>query len=206
MKKIISSFVLLCFLLNSVLPSNAMAQALVLPRAGAMVALSPGYAPALIKGLRLYPDNPLRFDFVIDKGDSGLEGELFKEESTKLIRYFLAALTVPDQDLWVNLSPLEKDRIIPDQFGLTEMGRDLLAQDYLLKQITASVMYPEGEIGKKFWAKVYQTAYEKYGTTDVPVDTFNKVWIVPEEAVVYENGKLATVYVTESRLKVMLGK
>ena len=61
----------------------------------------------------------------------------------KLTKYFLASLAIPDDDQWVNLSPYEKDRIIKDDFGKTEMGRDLLAQDYMLKQITASLIYPE---------------------------------------------------------------
>jgi len=42
-------------------------------------------------------------------------------------------------------------------------------------------------LGRKFWTEVYKQAQKKYGTTDIPVDTFNKVWIVPEKAVVYEN-------------------
>ena len=65
------------------------------------------------------------------------QGEAVRAESLRLIKYFLAALTVPEKDLWVNLSPYEKDRIVPEAFGQTEMGRDLLAQDYLLKQIDA---------------------------------------------------------------------
>ena len=97
-----------------------------------------------------------------------------------MIKYFLASLTIPEKDLWVNLSPYEKDRIIPPSFGLTEMGRDLLAEDYMLKQITASLIYPEDEVGKKFWKRIYEEAFKKYGTTDIPVNTFNKVWIVPE--------------------------
>jgi len=28
-----------------------------------------------------------------------------KDESRKLIKYFLASLTIPEKDLWVNLSP-----------------------------------------------------------------------------------------------------
>ena len=43
-----------------------------------------------------------------------------------------------------------------------------------------------------------------FGTTNIPVNTFNKVWIVPEKAVVYENAKAGTAYVVESKLKVML--
>ncbi|MDO8675766.1 MAG: hypothetical protein Q7K71_06610 [Candidatus Omnitrophota bacterium] len=122
----------------------------------------------------------------------------------KLIKYFLASLTIPEQDLWVNLSPYEKDRIVPQSFGQTEMGRDLLAQDYLLKQITASLIYPEDEFGKIFWKRVYEEANKRFGTTNIPVNTFNKVWIVPEKAVVYENAQAGTAYVVESRLKVML--
>ena len=58
----------------------------------------------------------------------------------RLVKYFLAALTIPEKDLWVNLSPYEKDRVITDEFGSTEMGRDLLAQDYMLKQLTSSLI------------------------------------------------------------------
>ncbi|MBF0511499.1 MAG: hypothetical protein HQL13_04130 [Candidatus Omnitrophica bacterium] len=104
----------------------------------------------------------------------------------------------------INLSPYEKNRIIPNSFGLTEMGRDLLAQDYILKQITASLIYPEDVIGKKFWKRIYEKAIKKYKTSDIPVNTFNKVWILPEKAVVYENIKAKTAYVLESKLKVML--
>ncbi len=134
----------------------------------------------------------------------GPQQEQLKQQSTKLIKYFLASLTIPEKDLWVNLSPYEKNRIIPDAFGKTEMGRDLLAEDYMLKQITSSLIYPEGETGKKFWKKVYAQAAKRFGTTDIAVNTFNKVWIVPEKAVVYENAKAGTAYVVESKLKVML--
>ena len=118
--------------------------------------------------------------------------------------HFLASLTVPEKDLWVNLSPYEKDRIVPESFGQTAMGRDLLAEDYMLKQITASLIYPEDKIGKKFWERMYEAAVKKWGTTNIPVNTFNKVWIVPEKAVVYENAQAGTAYVVEAKLKVML--
>ena len=74
----------------------------------------------------------------------------------------------------------------------------------MLKQITAILIYPEDEIGKKFWKRIYEEAAKKFGTTNIPVNTFNKVWIVPEKAVVYENAKAGTAYVVESKLKVML--
>src|SRR6202451_406294 len=197
---------LVSFLISSVIGPLpiAMADEFYLPAPGVMVRLSPPLDPPMLKGIKVHPDNPFRFDFILDKGDSELSNDRLKDESGKLIKYFLAGLTIPEKDLWVNLSPYEKDRIIPDSFGLTEMGRDLLAADYMLKQITASLIYPEGAIGKKFWKRIYEEAQKKFGTTNIPVNTFNKVWIIPEKAVVYENAKAGTAYVVESKLKVML--
>ena len=200
--------VLLCFFCQMAVPAG-LAQAQTLPNTvlglpvpGTMVPVSPGYLPALLKGLTIHPENPLAFNFYVDTGDTDLSGQALKDESTTLIKYFLAALTVPDKDLWVNLSPYENDRIIAPGFGLTEMGRDLLAQDYLLKQLASSLMYPEQDLGKKFWDRVYKKAQARYGTTELPFNTFNKVWIVPDEAVVYEHN--ATAFIISSRLKVMM--
>ncbi len=207
LRRVLSLGVLFAFLITSLGPiPSAHAQELALPKPGVMVHLSPAVNPPILKGLKVHTDNPFRFDFILDKGDSeqGSTNAGLKEESSRLIKYFLASLTIPEKDLWVNLSPYEKDRIIPNSFGLTEMGRDLLAQDYILKQITASLIYPEDEIGKKFWKRIYEEAQVRYGTTNIPVNTFNKVWIVPQKAVVYENAKAGTAYVVESRLKVML--
>ena len=175
-----------------------------LPPVGTMVPLSDPYAPVLIKGVKVFPEEPFRFDFMVDAGEGKVDDEELRVESSRLIKYFLASLTVPEEDLWVNLSPHEANRVIPEKFGVTEMGRDLLAQDYLLKQITASLMYPEQELGEEFWSRVRERAYAEYGVTDIPVSTFNKVWIVPAESVVYENTETNTAFVVEARLKVML--
>ena len=199
----VTAFTLVAFFFLSVIPSQVLAQGVLgLPQPGAMVPLSPSFYPVLLRGVQVHPDNPLRFDFIMDTGDTGLEGEAFKEEAQKIIKYFLASLTVPEDEFWVNLSPYEQDRIIADMLGQTEMGRDLLAQDYMLKQLTATLIHPDNEFGKAFWDRVYKKAYEMYGTTQVPVNTFNKVWIVPDEAVVYEHGTYA--FVGERHLKVML--
>ncbi len=192
-----------CFSVDALGPVYAQG-ALSLPEPGVMVSLSQPAQPPVLTGIRVYPENPFRFDFILDRGRAGSADPAVSEDIPRLIKYFLAALTVPEDDLWVNLSPYEKDRIVPEALGQTEMGRDLLAQDYLLKQISAAVMYPEGDVGKAFWAEVYATAAERFGTTDIPVEMFNKVWIVPEKAVVYENPEAVTAYVVEARLKVLL--
>ena len=54
---------------------------------------------------------------------------------------------------WVAPTPVQEQAI-----PILNAGRDLLAQDYLLKQLAASLMYPEDELGKEFWGRVYQKA------------------------------------------------
>jgi len=97
---------------------------------------------------------------------------------------------------------MKKNRIIPEEFGRTGMGRDLLAQDYILKQLTASLLYPKEELGHEFWKRVYAKAREVYGVHEIPVKTLNRVWVLPEEAIVYQKG--TTAFILESKLKVML--
>ncbi|MBF0504191.1 MAG: hypothetical protein HQL14_03715 [Candidatus Omnitrophica bacterium] len=174
-----------------------------LPEPGIMVDLSPAYTPVLIKGLKVHPENPFLFDFIIDTGNdiSDVTPSLEKE-SEKLVKYFLTAMTVPEKDLWVNLSPYEKDRMIASNLSQTEMGRDMLAQDYILKQLTASLIYPEKNLGRTFWDEIYSKARQMYGATEIPVNTFNKVWIVADKADVFEGDNVA--YVVGAHLKVML--
>ena len=87
------------------LPNGA--DAIRLPAPGVMVGLSPAYSPAVLKGIKLDPMNPFRFHFFVDRGDSKLSVETpfmasqLKKESAKLIKYFLASLTIPEKDLWV---------------------------------------------------------------------------------------------------------
>ncbi|MFA5088991.1 MAG: hypothetical protein WC552_08180, partial [Candidatus Omnitrophota bacterium] len=206
--RIFCALMVVSFLFTSILPlSPSYAQSFSpvisgLPVPGAMVNPSPCFCPPLLKGVILDPDNPLRLDFIIETGEVKMTADELRAETSKLVKYFLAALTVPAEELWVNLSPYEQGRIIPEAFGETEMGRDLLAQDYILKQLTASLVYPESGLGKDFWKRVYQQAQKKFGTTNIPLNTFNKVWIIPEDAVVYERGRSA--FVVKSHLKVML--
>lgn len=169
---------------------------------GMRVPLSVPFNASSLTGLVIHPENALRFDFLVNPNDDKISQEQKQEEYMKLVKYFMASLTVPDDAQWVNLSPYEKNRIVEPDFGNTAMGRDLLAQDYLLKQITASLVYPEDNLGKEFWSRVYAKAKKEYGVTEIPVSTFNKVWIVPEKAEVFEKGN--TVVILNSRLKVML--
>ena len=201
--RILTFFIVLSFSLSLVAPQAVYAQeALTLPPVGSMVLPSSEYTPALMLGMTLHPENPLQIDFILDRGDDRLEGEALRAESQKMLSYFYAAMTVPEEDMWVNLSPYEKNRIIAKGLGNTQLGRDMLAEDYILKQLSASMEYPEGEFGKTFWSRVRSEVQAKYGNVDIPMDTFNKIWIVPDTASVYVHGR--SVFVVENHLKVML--
>jgi hypothetical protein len=197
--------VLKIWLAVNILVGSSLIQAqepMVLPHPGTMVNLSPAYEPAIIKGLVINKQDPFAFDFIIDPGQDNLKAKALKLEAEKMVKYFLAGLAIPTKDLWVNLSPFEKDRIMPETLSRTELGRDLLAEDYILKQLTASLIYPEKELGKSFWDKVYDKSSQMYGNVQIPVNTFNKVWIMADKAEVYEHND--TVYVVNCHLKVML--
>lgn len=111
--------------------------------------------PVLLAGIRFDPQDPFRMDFIF--GRSGIPQDDYQKrhEYLVLIGDFLTALTLPNSDMWVNLSPYEKDRIIPDNFGLTRMGRDVLEQDFTLKQIMAALYDPRQDSGRIFWKSFY---------------------------------------------------
>ncbi len=201
--KVVSFIQIIAFIFSTfALPVKAYAQSVMeLPVPGAMVNLSAAYAPVMLRAVKIHPDQPLVFDFIVDSGNTHADQVLIKSETQKLVKYFLASLTVPEKDLWVNLSPYEHGRIVPEAFGQTEMGRDLLSQDYILKQLTSSLLNPEKDLGREFWARVYAQVREKFGVTDISADTFNKVWIMPDSAQVYEMNDTAVL--GKTRLMVM---
>jgi hypothetical protein len=132
MKRILNLFILITFCFSNLNSSLVFAQSVNLPTPGTMVALSAKGDYPLLKGLRLNPDNPLKMDFIIEP--NGVPA-VTKEDAALLARYFLAALAMPKKDTWVNLSPYESQRIVPQAMADTDLGKDLLGQDYILKQL-----------------------------------------------------------------------
>lgn len=203
LKTIIASTVFICLCIQLICPP-AQAQATftqILPPDN-LVTLSQPTMPPVLQGVTFHPDSPLLFDFIVDHGQYHYDEDSSDKEVLRLVRYFLAGLAVEASDLWVNLSPYEPDRVMTDSLAQTELGDGLLAQDYLLKRLSASLMFPEHDIGRVFWDRVYQKAMAQLGATQIPVDTFHKIWITPDKANVYVKDN--TVYIADARLKVQL--
>jgi len=196
-RRFISFFVLVTFLFNLSLPYSARAQiiaGLELPTPSQLVMPAGNSSLPVLKGLKLNPQNPLQIDFIIDtKG----KGTVSKDEAQKLIKYFLAALAVPKEDIWVNLSPYEQNRIVPQTLGVTDLGKDLLGEDYILKQLASSLTYPESATGKQYWNVINGVGANNHSPA---TNNFNKVWIIPDKSSVYENND--TALISESRMAV----
>ena len=193
MKRFFNLFVLIAFCCSNFSSSLVFAQIADLPKPGTMVNVSAKGDLPLLKGLRLNPDNPLKMDFIIEPNGAP---SVSKDDAARLARYFLAALAMPKEDTWVNLSPYESQRIVPQAMADTDLGKDLLEQDYLLKQLASSLTYPESESGKQYWNEINGVGANNHS----PTNNFNKVWIIPNKSSVYENGN--TVLISESSLAV----
>ena len=208
-KKIYNIVLVLCLIVSWSLPvQNVEAKELLflnIPSLSSVLDIGEIFDPMLVKGLTLYPNEPFKFDFIIDLGMEGYaysNDHQFKQESMKFIKYFLATLTIPDDQQWVNLSPYEKDRVIPENLEKTDLGRDLLLQDYILKQFSSSLMSPERSLGKALWKEIFDKMDQRGRDIEGIKDLFHKIWIVPNKARVYEKGN--SVFIVENNLKVMM--
>ena len=161
---------------------------------------SPIFYPPVIKGITVNPNNPFEINFLVDQGSGALFESELRSESGKLIKYFLTALTIPEEDLWVNLSPLEKNRIITAELGQTDMGREMLAQDYELKLLTARL------VGDLISGKNEEESKKRKTTSSFsPLLASNflaKIWVTPNTADVFERDN--TAYIIKGDLKVRM--
>src|SRR5665213_2655030 len=55
---------------------------------GLLVHLSPAFTPAHVQGMTLYPQDPLKFEFLISRGDERFADQQKKGQYTTLIKYF----------------------------------------------------------------------------------------------------------------------
>lgn len=172
-----------------------------LPATDKLLDISDVHSKPVMKGLRFDPENPRNLQFVFDSANMD---NVNKETASRLINYFIAGLTIPEEDLWVNLSPYEQDRIVDDGLVKTDLGRDMLSQDYVLKQFSSSLFNPDGSTGKNYWETLRKRLLQVSNEVALPTDVFNKVWVVPEKADMVEDEDGAGVLILKSSLDVML--
>ncbi|MBF0484234.1 MAG: hypothetical protein HQL25_05965 [Candidatus Omnitrophica bacterium] len=157
-------------------------------------------SPLILKGMIFDPSRSSHIDFVFDSDVKQPITYAEKQNIQISARYFLSALTTPDKDLWVNLSPKEPDRIIPVLFGKTDMGRDMLKSDYKLKQLTSQLLDPRDPTGRTFWNEVRDLQKSLYSQKDFSTEMWSKVWIIPGKVDVRVAGN--KVFIIKADLKV----
>lgn len=162
-----------------------------LPEPNSILESSADFSLAQLKGLKIDLKDPYNLSFIIEHGD---QKELSQQNATELIRFFMAALAIPREELWVNLSPYENNRIINQRLEETELGEVFLKQDYVLKQLSSSLTSPTTTLGKDYWKQLEEdlSASEK--------DAFNKVWVSPQGSEIFV--KEDTVIINSASLKV----
>jgi hypothetical protein len=171
-----------------------------LPEPMRLLHLSKDYSCPVMRGLRIDPDDLLNLTFYVDGWD---DETVSSEQASDLIGYFLAALTIPESDIWVNLSPYEDSHVLPESLGKTALGRGLLGQDYVLKQLASSLTHPDSETGRAYWSDV-GARFTEARNQDLSPDkgysqSLDKIWIVPDKAKVHEQG--TTAVITEATLE-----
>lgn len=148
-------------------------------------ALEEGFPP-LVGGVEFPLDDPLKIGFSL-LADATHEMPSAAEQvelQTRLGRYLNTFLVLKGEHVNVNLSPLESYCGLPELLRNTELGRDLLAQDVVLKHFTAAQMHPSTPHGKAFWDRA--NAIPDAGSR---FESCFRVWIVPGKVAVRESMK-----------------
>lgn len=98
-QKITALTICAVFSATSILPSPAIAQ--MMSAQPMMIGPSAAFQPVTIRGVEVFPQDPLRFDFIVDHGNAPINQEQMADETHKLAEYFMASLITPEEDMWV---------------------------------------------------------------------------------------------------------
>ncbi len=163
------------------------------------------YSPPTLKSLIVHPESTDNyFDFILDTQEEPVENEEKLEPMAKeLIDYFFLGITLPSEDLWVNLNSVRQNAITSPRLALTDIGKVLLEADLRLKKDCCRFTDPRTRTGKEYWSKLQARLNEEgLSTSQLPIG--NRFWIIPAEASVEEDKDNHTVTIVKSRLKVCL--
>ena len=159
--------------------------------------------PPTLKSLIVHPNSSTNyFDFVLDSGESTFETEAqLKPQAKELIDYFFLGITLPSEDLWVNLNSVRQNEITSPRLALTDIGKVLLEADLRLKKDCCRFTDPRTKTGREYWNKLQQRLNEG-GLSSSKLPIGNRFWIIPAEAAVEEDEEKTTI--VKSKLRVCL--
>jgi hypothetical protein len=148
------------------------------------------FIPLLLKGLKI-SEYANTLNFLIDSGQTGyaVHSPAFELERKRVMDYFWESLAVDGEQQWVNLSPYDSSRMLPEALSGTRLGHDMLAFDLKLKELSASLLHPDSTSGRIYWKELYQRARTIIGTTSLPFQSFHTITVSASKAKVFEPQK-----------------
>lgn len=161
--------------------------------------LSKGYNLPVMRGIRLNSNDPKDITFYFDAMD---KDKTDIKDINRFINYFLEALTIPKEKIWVNLSPYERDFTMSEALKQVSLGKDLLLEDYVLKSLTSSITNPNNSFGKKFWDKAKDISRQYIKQSNSDINTFFKIWIVPKSISIIQDDE--KIFIKQISFKLML--
>jgi hypothetical protein len=158
--------------------------------------LEEGFLP-FVCGIAFPLKNPMQPGFSL-LTDSSL-GLLTTEEQTELQfrlgRYLNTFLVLTGDQVNVTLTPTDDYCGLSELLRRTDLGRDMLAQDVVLKHYTACQLHPSTAHGSAFWDGLDTIAADSR-----TFESCFRVWIVPDGATVREKTEDDHVHVTIEKL------
>ena len=101
------------------------------------------------------------------------------DEMEMAVHLFFEALSVASDDLWVNLGPAERRRVLGATLDGTELSRVFLECDLALKQTCAGLLSPACTIGREFWAELRRELVVRDGCLPHRFEPHFRLWIKP---------------------------
>ena len=135
--------------------------------------------PPIVGGIAFPRDDPLKagFSLLADASHEMPTASGQMELQARLRRYLNTFLVLTGDQVNVTLTPTEDYCGLPEFLRHTELGRDMLAQDVVLKHSTACQLHPSTPHGAAFWDKmnVLTSGLRSF-------ESCFRVWIVPGKA------------------------
>jgi len=145
-------------------------------------ALDDGFPP-VVGGIAFPLKDPMKIGFSL-LADAEHEMPTQAEQlelQGRLGHYLNTFLVLTSEHVNVTLTPTEDYCGLPELLRRTELGRDMLAQDVVLKHYTASQLHPSTPHGRAFWDKVNALTSGRRN-----FESCFRVWIVPGNVSVRE--------------------
>jgi hypothetical protein len=153
--------------------------------------------PPLVGGSTFPIYNPMQmgFNLFTDETAPPLSPSDQQGLQARLGRYLNTFLVLKGDQINVTLNPTDEFCGLPPLLRHTELGRDMLAQDVVLKHYTSAQLHPSTPLGKAFWQQA-----EAITDSTEDFEACFRVWIVPDDASVHEKSENDQGHVTIEKL------